>query len=316
MQARIGVIMTVAPTPESVATLLHRRCIGLGGDVEPIGHGDFCHAFLVNRSHVVRIARHAEAAEAIRREACLLPRIAAHLPLPVPRPEYFPATGAEPAITIHEIVPGPPLSQELYSGMAMADRGHCAGQVGEFLAALHALDLDAAATCAVPRLSMGARAERLRDAARQTLSGHLDSRLLEAALRSLSTAERQGRKGEIRPVLLHGDLDPGHVLYDPGRSRVTGIIDFGDVQIGDAAWDFAYIFADYGLDFLGRCLARYPADDRASLLQRMQVYLEVDAIGWAVRCASGGDVESFRQAIEHLGELYAVAASPPWRALL
>ena len=34
-------------------------------------------------------------------------------------------------------------------------------------------------------------------------------------------------------VLLHCDLAPGHVLYDPSTGALTGIIDFGDVAIGE-----------------------------------------------------------------------------------
>lgn len=39
------------------------------------------------------------------------------------------------------------------------------------------------------------------------------------------------------PVLLHGDLTPGHILLTP--EEIGGIIDFGDMMIGDPALDWA-----------------------------------------------------------------------------
>ena len=43
----------------------------------------------------------------------------------------------------------------------------------------------------------------------------------------------------FRPVLIHRDLDDAHVLVDAERGRITGVIDFGDVCVGDPALDFA-----------------------------------------------------------------------------
>jgi len=42
--------------------------------------------------------------------------------------------------------------------------------------------------------------------------------------------------GQCTPVLLHGDLALSNILYDEGK--ITGIIDFTDMTVGDAAYDF------------------------------------------------------------------------------
>jgi aminoglycoside phosphotransferase (APT) family kinase protein len=38
---------------------------------------------------------------------------------------------------------------------------------------------------------------------------------------------------------LHGDLGRMHIFVDPGDGTATGLIDWGDVQVGDPAWDLA-----------------------------------------------------------------------------
>lgn len=48
---------------------------------------------------------------------------------------------------------------------------------------------------------------------------------------------KDDRNFEYEQVLLHGDLSEDHILLDEANKRVVGIIDFGDVAIGDPAYD-------------------------------------------------------------------------------
>jgi len=63
-----------------------------------------------------------------------------------------------------------------------------------------------------------------------------------------------GDASAFRPSLLHGDLSSDHVLFEEASKSVSAIIDFGDMMIGDPAWDLVFIYEDYGLDFLSRLL--------------------------------------------------------------
>src|SRR2546423_4971988 len=94
-----------------VAELLAHRCPDLVVDrVEALGEGDFCEVYLVNDEMVVRIAKHAEAAESLAREACLLPRIADVVDSSVPLPEVV-SPAPRPAFNAHPLVPGPALTR-------------------------------------------------------------------------------------------------------------------------------------------------------------------------------------------------------------
>jgi aminoglycoside 2''-phosphotransferase len=43
----------------------------------------------------------------------------------------------------------------------------------------------------------------------------------------------------FRPSLIHNDIDERNVLADPDTGELTGVIDWGNVMIGDPAVDFA-----------------------------------------------------------------------------
>lgn len=59
-----------------------------------------------------------------------------------------------------------------------------------------------------------------------------------------------------RRVVVHGDLVAEHVLLDDRSGMLAGIIDFGDVALGDPAQDLL-LFWNYGADAARRALRLY-----------------------------------------------------------
>jgi aminoglycoside phosphotransferase (APT) family kinase protein len=83
---------------------------------------------------------------------------------------------------------------------------------------------------------------------------------------------------------LHGDFGGGNILYDPATRRVTGVIDFGGVALGDPAVDIAALSC-YGEPFLALGAPAYPGI--ATLLPRARRYRATFALQQAlVRRAS------------------------------
>ncbi len=121
-----------------------------------------------------------------------------------------PVYAAIAEFSMHPIVNGTPFTLDDYRALESVDQHACLIQIADFLQALHSARPAAAASI-------------------------------------LETADH---KYPGQPVLLHGDLSPDHILWDPQAKRITGIIDFGDMQFGDPAWDFIYFWEDYNEAFL------------------------------------------------------------------
>ncbi|MFD4675561.1 phosphotransferase [Lentzea sp. NPDC058450] len=157
---------------------------------------------------VERRPRRPEIGPQLLRETVVMPWLAPLLPLPVPVPEVV---SADPVVVRHELVPG----EEITALTATQGR-----QLGEFLRALHAAPVsEAVALGAGP---MPLPVERFRAEVRVPGGEELLARL----------------DGLPADTLVHGDLGPEHVL---GRDGVlTGVIDFGDLHVGDAAIDLAW----------------------------------------------------------------------------
>jgi aminoglycoside phosphotransferase (APT) family kinase protein len=58
--------------------------------------------------------------------------------------------------------------------------------------------------------------------------------------------------------LIHGGLDPNHLLFDPATGSLLGVIDWTDGSVGDAARDFVSLVTWRGWRFAEEVLALYP----------------------------------------------------------
>ncbi|MET9229326.1 aminoglycoside phosphotransferase family protein [Lentzea sp. NPDC003310] len=173
-----------------------------------LGEGWDSTAVLVDGRWVQRRPRRPEIGPQLLRETAVMPWLAPRLPLPVPVPEVV---SLDPVVVRHELVPG----QEIENLTAAQGR-----QLGEFLRALHAAPVAEAAARGVGPLTLPV--DRFR-----------------AEVRVPGAEELLARLDDLpADTLVHGDLGPEHVL---GRDGVlTGVIDFGDLHVGDAAIDLAW----------------------------------------------------------------------------
>ena len=285
--------------------LIRTRCPGWVVDsVATLGEGDFCAAFLVNQDWVFRFAKHQAAATSLLREACLLPRLAAQVDLRIPVPQLVKAERA-PVFIAYPMLPGPMLTSAHYLRLGEPARDRCATQLARFLVQLHATDLRLARTCAIPMTDYRASYSVVLARARHSLLPKLAPRERTFVEETVAGYLASEAPTDFRPVLLHGDLSPDHVLYDPGAAILTGVIDFGDTAIGDPAWDFVYLYEDYGADMLGRVVRAYIGARFARprpLIERITRFVVLAGIAWAVTCAEGASDE-LDAAIAHLSDL-------------
>lgn len=245
----------------------------------PIGAGDDSLAFRQG-ARVVRVARHAEAAAALAREACVLAEVADRLPLPVPRPRFVDA-GAGCAFAVHRHVRGRALTRRGWTRLPADARERTAAQLAEFLGALHAIPPAVGVRCGLPTLDLAATSAALRPSLVRLAPALAarDARRVDDALARWSAAAEAPR------ALLHRDVAPGHVLYDPRRGALTGVIDFGDLALGDPARDFAYVYDDFGPAMLDAVLARYASEPPAALRRRVLAWYAVEALAWTAERA-------------------------------
>jgi aminoglycoside 2''-phosphotransferase len=271
-----------------------------------LGAGDFCVAFLVNDQWVFRFARHKAAAAALRRETCVLPRLSERLELQIPHPEFVHLDAATPFIG-YAFLPGSVLTRDRCLNLTERELEWCAEQLARFLTQLHSTNLATVDTCGLESIYDRDYFRRVLNDAQQFLFPKLPAEDRSYVERFINEFLVAPDPPGFRSVLLHGDVAPGHVLYDEHAPSLTGIIDFGDVGIGDPAWDFVFLYEDFGVELLCRVVRAYAPEGSSGLLRRMHRLYVLAAIEWAVQAAQHASPE-LHDALSQLGHLRDSAA--------
>ena len=245
-----------------------------------LGEGWDSEVYEVDGEWVVRFPKRAAVQETLARERALLPQLAQVLPVAVPRFELF----GEPCELFpyrfvgYRKLPGVPAQLQLTAALSERGQRAIAQQLGEFLGALHGF----------------AGAERFADVPRSTLANldrplnqppelvaHLhaeDAELAARVERFIAECPPAPRPSDQR-VLCHADLDLEHILIDPERETVTGVIDWADHMFSAACGDFVGIAGWRGPAFVQRVLAHYRGPARAADLEWIRQRVVFVAIG-------------------------------------
>ncbi len=182
--------------------------------------------FRLGADKVVRLPRHPRAVEAIDHELRWLPRLGPGLPAAAPEPlgrgepgEDFPWPWA-----VYRWLDGRnPVPGELEEPELLA------GDLAAYVTALRRID-PAGGPTGYRGVPLVARDPFLRDALAQ-LAGRVDTEAVTAVWEeALRAPEYAGP-----PLWAHGDLMAGNLLVAGGR--LTGVIDYGTVGVGDPAVD-------------------------------------------------------------------------------
>ncbi|MFE7114758.1 aminoglycoside phosphotransferase family protein [Streptomyces sp. NPDC057654] len=184
----------------------------------------------------VRLPRHVGAVGQAGKESEWLPRLAPHLPLAVPVPVGVgePGFGYPWPWAVCRWLDG-----EVATIEALADSSEAAVELAGFLSALRRFEPDGL-------LDHGAREEltarpladrdRVTRAAIAEVSGAFDA----AAMTELWDAAVSAPGWDGPPVWVHGDFHTGNLLMADGR--LSAVIDFGGLGIGDPACDLMIAF--------------------------------------------------------------------------
>ena len=229
-------------------------CLGEGGDST---------AFDVNDVWVFRFPKHGDAERQLLVERQILPSLSESSPLPIP---VFTFHGdPSPAFPRHFAgyrklagVPGSELDPARVPFPVLAPA------IGRFLSWLHAFPVGDAARRGVVREPVDSLIEEIRA---QTLADFdlLNTVAPEAPLevwRTYITGAMTTARPPA-PLLVHNDVSAEHILLDEAARTITGVIDWGDVAIGDPAVDLAGVFHWGGQAFVDAVLPAYqgPADE-------------------------------------------------------
>lgn len=211
-----------------------------------------------------------------------MPKLAPHLPLaiPVPLARGLPAEGYPWDWSIYQWLDGENLILE-----QIPDPSQTALDLANFITALQKIDT----TDAPLAVDYGLRGESLStrdDDTREAISA-LDGMIDTDTVTRIWDSSLHALEWDREPVWFHGDLLPGNLLFTQGR--LTAVIDFGGLGVGDPACDLMIawsLFSGESRDVFRKALqvadatwARGLGHALAQALIFILYYLETNPVG-------------------------------------
>jgi aminoglycoside 2''-phosphotransferase len=234
----------------------------------------------VNREYIFRFPKYRDAEKRLGSEIAFLPTLRRHLSTQVPDyefiwkggrkyPRWFGGYRKISGVTVQSL----PLRKEWTRPLA--------AQIASFLKELHKIRFRN-----IPRYlpEEWYRSIRLQyRKVRRIVYPLLDIRLSERSEEFWQKLLSEFRDSSFEPTLIHGDLGTENILFDPGSVRLTGILDWGYMQISDPALEFAHLFmhkSELGEEVLKQYRMR-----ESSFKKRVQWYIDSEPfydIMWGV----------------------------------
>ena len=212
------------------------------------GGGDHL-LLIVNDAHAFRFPR--PGVHDLKLEIEVLALLQRKSSLPTPSYDYIDPAGR---FAGYRFIQGVELTRLRFAALSAPSRDDLLGAAAHFLSELHSLPIDALARAGTSRTMWTAAQFAARGLTERLplLAEHAPQ--LAGPIEDFYCAYRHDRPDHL--VVVHGDLVAEHILVDEQSGRLAGIIDFGDVALGDPAQDF-FGFWKYGAAAASRLVELY-----------------------------------------------------------
>ena len=206
-------------------------------EIKPVEFGGWDNkTFHLGEHMSVRLPSHAKYSWQVEKEQHWLPKLAAHLPLPITVPLAMGQPGAEYPLywSICKWLEGSTASIE-----RIKDLSQFAIALAEFLNALQQCDATDGPLAGEHNLYRGGSLAIYDAETREAIENLEDKSYAKAITEVWDLALASA--WELPPVWIHGDIAVGNLLVNNGQ--LNAVIDFGQLGIGDPACDLAIAWA-------------------------------------------------------------------------
>lgn len=221
--------------------------------IKKTGEGDNSEAFVINEKYIFRFPKREDVKNQLKKETDILPKIRKHLSLAIPDFKFISPTLSFAA---HSKISGIPLSFKSYYSLEKKFQVSIQRSLRNFLTQLHGVPLAGLQNCGLEVMDMKEEYSASFFNTKQFIYPNISHAKRTMISHSFGAYLNDATNFNYQPALIHNDLSKDHILFEPATSRLSGIIDFGDMAIGDPDYDYMYLYDEFGENFLNRILGK------------------------------------------------------------
>lgn len=270
-------------------------------DIEYLDEGIGNIVFLVNKVFIFRFAKNGKASLSIEKEIGALSEIRKRVDLPVPVFEYIGRQNNQLLIVGYKKIEGDNLAKSDFVDPTRKVDEEIARQLVTFFQQLSSIDVVIAKQWGLQEQNFYSIYENELKDARDYVYPLLGELYPNDALRIKEYIEQLflGYLGDeanfsYKSGVLHGDLEAGHIMFDKRLRKITGIIDWGGVRIGDPDYDIWRPYSHYGQEFIDEFLKQYSCFSPERLCRKLDFFFRAQMVHRTVRAIMVRDQKQAR----------------------
>jgi aminoglycoside 2''-phosphotransferase len=269
--------------------------------IKKIGEGDNSIAFLINENYIFRFAKREEVKQQIRREILVLPKIKSAVTLQIPEFEFI-----SPGIKFvgYKKIEGKVFTSKILQSLNLEEQIFIQKTLANFLSQVHSFLLTELKNCGLETMNPYEEYSENFVDAKEYIFPKISKNKRKIISRLFTEYLSNENNFNYTPALVHNDFSKDHILFDAVNKEITGIIDFGDIAIGDPGYDFMYLQDEFGETFLHEILKYYQHPHQLISINKIYFFSLANKIQILLTSLKNKDDEGIKSGLKDLNKWF------------
>lgn len=243
-----------------------------------LGEGWMNTAYLINHELVFRFPKDKDGTIDIEKEIKSLPNLKKHISLNIPEFIYIGKQDNGYPFVGYRLLPGEPMNEQLFCAYPSEIKDKIAHQIAEFMDQIGSFSVEQAKNLNIPEKNFRQHYLEIFNKVKEKAFPIINQDMQTYISFRFETYLENKNHFEYSPTVLHADLSMDHLLFDQKRQELTGIIDFGDMKIGDPDYEYLYLLEEFGEEFTKKVMKLRNEENIQYKFEKLSFFLTADNV--------------------------------------
>ena len=266
--------------------------------IRQLGEGWMSRAYLINHEVVFRFPKEKDGAIDTEKEIKALPNLKKHISLNIPEFIYCGKQDNSYPFVGYRLLPGEPMDEQLFCSLPSETKNKIAHQIAEFMDQISSFSVEQAKNLNIPEKNFYQYYLETFNEVKEKAFTKINQDMQTYISFRFETYLENKDHFRYSPKLLHADLSMDHLLFDQERQELTGIIDFGDMKIGDPDYEYLYLLEECGEVFTKKVMELRVEENVQDKYEKLSFFLTADNVVLLLEGLKRNNREMLEEAVD------------------
>ena len=245
-------------------------------NIKFLGEGWINKAYIVNDEWVFRFSNTESGSQDLEKEIALLPELSEIITVKIPDNKFTGKQDNGFAYSGGSFIGGLEYDDLEFNRLNVSIKSHMAVDVAKFIDEVSSFPIEKALKLGVDLCDMDGDYTNMYIHVRDVVFPLLN-KIEKDYITSEFNKYLNNENFKYVPKLMHADLSLDHMRFH--NQRLTGVIDFGDLEVGDPDYEYIYLMDDCGIDFTRNVMEARCEQDIDAKLRKVGFFVLADDLG-------------------------------------